>query len=90
MLSTPGNYTPSSEYPTLKQITLRPEQTLQFDYKLLSRILLRNSIKPYKNVFEQFKSVAEDHNVDLFLCDVVANDACLDAAYVLNKPAVGT
>ncbi|GBC04112.1 hypothetical protein RclHR1_05510013, partial [Rhizophagus clarus] len=95
---TSGRYEPSSEYPGLKQITLRnAELNLNssnkfkidevFDYRLLPHIM-DLSINDYKNNYEKYKNVAKEYNIDLFFCDVFINEACIDAANNLKKPVI--
>ena len=60
----------------------------KFDFTRISA-MHDMSIKPYKNAFEKYKNVANDYNIDLFFCNVALNDACLDVAHALKKPAVG-
>ncbi|CAG8632388.1 141_t:CDS:2 [Rhizophagus irregularis] len=99
MLSS-GNYTPASEYPTIKQISLGPPLTVkntgdsarliqaEFDYILISKIF-ESTVKSYKSTFEIYKDTAIDNNIDLFICYTMFNDACLDVAHSLKKPVVG-
>ncbi|CAB5336292.1 unnamed protein product [Rhizophagus irregularis] len=99
MLSS-GNYTPASEYPTIKQISLGPPLTVkntgdsarliqaEFDYILISKIF-ESTVKSYKSTFEIYKDTAIDNNIDLFICYAMFNDACLDVAHALKKPVVG-
>ncbi|CAB4493998.1 unnamed protein product [Rhizophagus irregularis] len=35
------------------------------------------------------EKTAKEYNIDLFICDVLANEACIDAANNLKKPVVG-
>ncbi|UZO18462.1 uncharacterized protein OCT59_009775 [Rhizophagus irregularis] len=100
ILLTRGNYTPSSEYPTIKQISLGPTINIKdikdlkqlvnkkFDFTALSKSLEFN-VKLYESTFEKFKDAAIDNNIDLFICYAIINDACLDVAHTLKKPAVG-
>ena len=92
-----GNYTPSSEYPTVKQISLGPRLNLsdikyyephkKFDFRQYV-LLVKENLKYYKDTFEKYVNAAKDHNIDLFFCDALINDACLDAAQALKKPFV--
>ncbi|CAB5321877.1 unnamed protein product [Rhizophagus irregularis] len=98
-LLTAGRYEPSSEYPGLNQITLGLSEVngnnmknfknnVEFDYKGLPQIL-EPSTNDYKKTYEKYKKTAKEYNVDLFICDVLANEACIDAANNLKKPVVG-
>jgi len=96
-LLTSGRYEPSSEYPGLNQITLGPQMHVrntnidifkEFDYRGLEE-LMRISTNRYNETYEKYKSGAIDHNIDLFFCDIIINDACLDIGYNLKKPVVG-
>ncbi|GES72668.1 glycosyltransferase family 1 protein [Rhizophagus clarus] len=88
----------SSEYPTVKQISLGPKFGLKdigievtnevLDHKKLVK-LLELGAKSYKGSYEKYKSVAEEYNIDLFFCDLLINEACVDAAHTLKKPVVG-
>jgi hypothetical protein len=60
----------------------------RFDFTALSKSLEYN-VKLYKSTFEKFKDAAIDNNIDLFICYAIINDACLDVAHTLKKPAVG-
>ncbi|RIA90049.1 Glycosyltransferase Family 1 protein [Glomus cerebriforme] len=99
ILVTSGNYTPASEYPTVKQVSLGPtidyndmggvtSSQKQFDYTAI-KAFEGQILKSYSNNFEKFKNAAKEYNIDLFFCHALVNDACLDAAYVLKKPLVG-
>ncbi|PKK59327.1 UDP-Glycosyltransferase/glycogen phosphorylase [Rhizophagus irregularis] len=97
-LLTSGYYAPSLEYPTVKQITLGPEINYkeildaefhkEFDYNRMA-YFFEKSVKDYKETYEKYKSVAKDYNIDLFICDMHINEACLDIANTLKKPVVG-
>ncbi|CAB4436801.1 unnamed protein product [Rhizophagus irregularis] len=96
ILLTSGNYEPSSEYPGLKQITLGPKLSARqskidlqkdFDYRQMSRIR-ELTTAGYGKSYEKFNNVAKEYNIDLFFCDAMANEACMDVAYNLNKPVV--
>jgi hypothetical protein len=94
---TTGNYTPSLEYPTIKQITLGPalnykellntEFHKEFDYNIMT-FFIEKSVKAYSEIYEKYKTVAKDYNIDLFFCDFLINEACLDIANTLKKPVV--
>lgn len=60
----------------------------KFDFTALSKSLEFN-VKLYESTFEKFKDAAIDNNIDLFICYAIINDACLDVAHTLKKPAVG-
>ncbi|PKY47878.1 UDP-Glycosyltransferase/glycogen phosphorylase [Rhizophagus irregularis] len=100
MLSS-GNYTPASEYPTIKQISLGPTLSVkntrdsarlivqaEFDYIVLLKIF-ESSVQSYKSTYEIYKDTAINNNIDLFICYAMFNDACLDVAHALKKPVVG-
>ncbi|EXX63029.1 uncharacterized protein OCT59_003750 [Rhizophagus irregularis] len=100
MLSS-GNYTPASEYPTIKQISMGPPLNVkntrdsarlivqaEFDYIILAKIF-ESSVQSYKSTYEIYKDTAIDNNIDLFICYAMFNDACLDVAHALKKPVVG-
>ncbi|GBB83424.1 hypothetical protein RclHR1_10150001 [Rhizophagus clarus] len=96
-LLTSGRYEPSSEYPGLKQVSLGPQWLLKglknlnihrdFDYRALTK-LSESSINDYKVTYEKYKNVAKEYNIDLFFCDVLINEACIDIAHNLKKPVV--
>ncbi|RGB39393.1 Glycosyltransferase Family 1 protein [Rhizophagus diaphanus] len=101
ILLTTGKYEPSSEYPGLKQITLgsktlTPKNSSnrlnihkdENDYRILIH-LMRLATETYNVTYEKFKDAAKENNIDLFICDVLANQACIDIANNLNKPVVG-
>jgi hypothetical protein len=58
-----------------------------FNHKMLEDAF-KEVFKEYNNNFEKYKSVAKDYNIDLFICDVLMNNACLDIAHTLKKPIV--
>ena len=60
----------------------------ELDHRQFSGTIERQ-LKAYKRTFEKYKNIAKELNIDLFFCDAFVNDACLDAAQVLNKPVVG-
>ncbi|CAB5206762.1 unnamed protein product [Rhizophagus irregularis] len=91
-----GRYEPSSEYPGLNQITLGPRlgvkelrRTITYEehYKRFSRFI-EISRNGYKETYEKYKKAAIEYNIDLFFCDVLGNDACIDIANNLKKPVV--
>ncbi|PKK60368.1 hypothetical protein RhiirC2_870968 [Rhizophagus irregularis] len=43
----------------------------------------------YNVTYEKFKNAAKENNIDLFICDALVNQACIDVANNLNKPLVG-
>ncbi|RIA90054.1 Glycosyltransferase Family 1 protein [Glomus cerebriforme] len=98
ILLTSGNYTPSSEYPTVKQISLRNSlnfketkklaEAYKNDYERIA-VIIEQSLKTYNNIIEDYKNVAKEYEIDLFFCDILINDACLDIANILKKPVVG-
>ncbi|RGB41369.1 Glycosyltransferase Family 1 protein [Rhizophagus diaphanus] len=100
ILTTSGNYTPASEYPTIKQHSFGPA----FDVKNIRSVanlmhkefdftkfvfMYEMSFNTYEDAFVKYKNVAIDQNIDLFFCHAMVNDACLDAGHALNKPVVG-
>ncbi|GBB83426.1 hypothetical protein RclHR1_10150003 [Rhizophagus clarus] len=100
ILITSGNYTPSSEYPTVKQVSFGPPVDIkklknvkniihkEFDFTRFT-FMYDLALKTYNDTFVKYKNAAIENNVDLFLCHAMMNDACLDAAHALNKPVVG-
>ncbi|RIA85954.1 Glycosyltransferase Family 1 protein, partial [Glomus cerebriforme] len=97
VLVSKGKYEPSSEYPTVKQVSLGPDLPLEelkeeihkeFDYRAVA-IIMELAVKLYNQTYEIYKTAAEEYNPDLFFCDYFVNDACLDVAYALKKPVVG-
>ncbi|CAB4383296.1 unnamed protein product [Rhizophagus irregularis] len=94
----------SLEYPTLKHVPLRARpydfsyikivrETFHKEYNYKNLAALHEfHIKSYNYpwyVFEVYKNTAEEFDVDLFFCDALLNDACLDVANALKKPVVG-
>ncbi|RGB41361.1 Glycosyltransferase Family 1 protein [Rhizophagus diaphanus] len=63
------------------------KSNVEFDYKGLSQIL-EPSTNDYKKTYEKYKKTAKEYNIDLFICDFLANEACIDAANNLKKPVV--
>ncbi|RIA90055.1 Glycosyltransferase Family 1 protein [Glomus cerebriforme] len=100
ILLTSGNYTPASEYPTVKQITLGPPMNLReikgirelidkdFDFSRVSTIH-EIAINTYKDIFEKYKKAVKEYNIDLLVCSAAMNDPCLDVGHALKKPVVG-
>jgi hypothetical protein len=100
ILITSGNYSPSSEYPTIKQLSFGPPMDVkklpnmtkiihkEFDFTRFA-FMYELGLKSYNDTFLKYKNAAIDHNVDLFLCHGMMNDPCLDAGHALNKPVVG-
>ena len=60
----------------------------EYDFRTMATIH-ELSLKAYKDTFEKYKNAAKDYNIDLFFCDTLINDACLDIAHALKKPVVG-
>ncbi|GBB97468.1 hypothetical protein RclHR1_00030025 [Rhizophagus clarus] len=87
----------SSEYPAVKHISLGPKVNVkdlendginvELDYNGMIKIW-ELGVKSYKRAYEKYKSIAEDYNIDLIFCDLLLNDACIDAAHTLKKPVV--
>jgi hypothetical protein len=50
---------------------------------------MKLSIETYSENYEKYINVTKDYNIDLFFCDTLANDVCLDAAHTLKKPVIG-
>ena len=100
MLVASGSYTPSSEYPGVKQVSLGPQVEFkdlkdsaalfekEFDFRRFQSINEAN-IREYNVTFEKFKNAAIEYNIDMFVCYIAANDACLDVAHTLKIPVVG-
>ncbi|GBC09744.1 hypothetical protein RclHR1_09090002 [Rhizophagus clarus] len=98
ILLTMGKYEPSSEYPGLKQITLGPKLNYKnnkfmniyddVDFRTMSQFM-EHSVNAYNETYEKFKNAAKEYNIDLFFCDALGNDACIDVAHNLKKPVVG-
>ncbi|CAB5321891.1 unnamed protein product [Rhizophagus irregularis] len=92
-----GRYEPSSEYPGLNQITLGPPMRIKdlknvnihedSGFRGLSQVT-EMSINDYGKTYEKYKKVAIEYNIDLFFCDVLVNDACMDIANNLKKPVI--
>lgn len=47
------------------------------------------SLESYRENYEKYINIAKDNNIDLFFCDTLVNDVCLDAAHTLKKPVIG-
>lgn len=87
------------EYPAIKHISSGPKMSrnngIEVNNEALTFIkmikLFESGAKSYKSVYEMYKNVAEEYNIDLFFCDLVPilNDACIDIAHTLKKPVVG-
>ncbi|CAB4420544.1 unnamed protein product [Rhizophagus irregularis] len=87
------------EYPAIKHISSGPKMSRNngievnneaLTFKKMMK-LFEPGVKSYKRVYEMYKNVAEEYNIDLFFCDLVPiqNDACIDIAHTLKKPVVG-
>ncbi|GBC09749.1 hypothetical protein RclHR1_09090007 [Rhizophagus clarus] len=97
-LLTKGNYSPSSEYPTVKQISLGPALNYKelmksqihgnIDYNGMMKFV-ELSLETYSENYQRYINVSKDYNIDLFFCDTLVNDVCLDTAHTLKKPVVG-
>ncbi|KAF0507603.1 UDP-Glycosyltransferase/glycogen phosphorylase [Gigaspora margarita] len=48
-----------------------------------------NLINEYAEDFNNYLQAYKETKADLFFCDYMANDACFDLAWKLNKPVVG-
>ncbi|POG80956.1 glycosyltransferase family 1 protein [Rhizophagus irregularis DAOM 181602=DAOM 197198] len=99
ILLTSGKYEPSSEYPGLKQITLGSKSLTakndrrinihkEVDYRTMGKFM-ELATATYNVTYEKFKNAAKEDNIDLFICDALVNQACIDVANNLNKPLVG-
>ncbi|CAB5322202.1 unnamed protein product [Rhizophagus irregularis] len=99
ILLTAGKYEPSSEYPGLKQITLGSKSLTakndrrinihkEVDYRTMGKFM-ELATATYNVTYEKFKNAAKEDNIDLFICDALVNQACIDVANNLNKPLVG-
>jgi hypothetical protein len=51
--------------------------------------IMKLTTNNYKETYAKYKNAAKEYNIDLFFCDVLANDACIDIAHNLKKPVVG-
>ncbi|PKC00023.1 hypothetical protein RhiirA5_365961, partial [Rhizophagus irregularis] len=58
------------------------------DYRSLAH-LMEITTASYNVTYEKFKNAAKENNIDLFICDPIANHVCIDVANNLNKPVVG-
>jgi hypothetical protein len=67
-----------------KQINIHKE----FDYRGLGQ-LMEIATTSYSVTYEKFKNAAIEYNIDLFICDTLSNEACVDVAHNLKKPVVG-
>ena len=76
----PDKFTLSSEYPAVKHISLTDG---------INDSNREISLRKYADSFNVYETTSKQYNINLFLCDVMANDACLDVAHLLNKPLVG-
>ncbi|GBC09745.1 hypothetical protein RclHR1_09090003 [Rhizophagus clarus] len=99
ILLTFGKFEPSSEYPGLKQITLGPSVSTvkenkrlkvnsDVDFRTMAEFM-KLSINTYNETYEKYKNVVKEYNIDLFFCDILTNEVCIDAAHNLKKPVVG-
>lgn len=57
------------------------------DYKGMNKLYVMG-VKSYKRAYEKYKSVVEDYSIDLIICDLLMNEACIDTAHTLKKPVV--
>ncbi|RIB14851.1 Glycosyltransferase Family 1 protein [Gigaspora rosea] len=98
-LIAPGDLLPSSEYPTINQISTGPsiesDATYQelyqktFNRKQISG-LCKLLVKKYLDYFETYQLAIQMIKPDLFFCNIfIINDICLDIAWSLKKPIVG-
>ncbi|GES79428.1 glycosyltransferase family 1 protein [Rhizophagus clarus] len=100
-LVAPGNFTSPTNYPSIKQYSTGPEH----DTKELSHVYKAIYEKPYDynsfflekdeadkqylERFEVYRRSTIDFKPDLFLCDLLNNEACFDIAWKFKIPAVG-
>ncbi|CAG8460061.1 8827_t:CDS:2 [Acaulospora morrowiae] len=89
-LVAPGNILPSKEYPSISQISTGPtidyiEEPIYQQIFNLRKLFVQN----YISHFNVYKHVIETLNPDVFICDVLMNDVCLDVAWINNRPVVG-
>jgi hypothetical protein len=96
-LISPGNYS-SKDHP-IHHVSSGPS----FDIKVIPEyqkiiseeynVEMFGHLKNYLNTkyledFSLYKNVAGEMKVDLFLCDLFLNDACIDVAWLTDKPLV--
>ncbi|CAI2166617.1 8763_t:CDS:2 [Funneliformis geosporum] len=75
-LISPGKYSsPSSDYPIIHHISSGPS----FDLSI---------IPEYREILSEEYMANETIKVDLFFCDLFLNEACIDVAWLMNKPLV--
>lgn len=100
-LVAPGNFTLPTNYPSIKQYSTGPEYNTKellhiykaiyekpYDYN--SFFLEKDEAdKQYLERFEVYKRSTIDFKPDLFLCDLLNNEACFDIAWKFKIPAVG-
>ncbi|CAG8556580.1 14281_t:CDS:2 [Funneliformis mosseae] len=100
-LISPGKYSsPSSDYPIIHHISSGPSfdlsnipeyrEILSEEYSIKMFGSLKNYLNSkYLNDFNLYKKLAnETIKVDLFFCDLFLNEACIDVAWLMNKPLV--
>ncbi|KAF0507602.1 UDP-Glycosyltransferase/glycogen phosphorylase [Gigaspora margarita] len=95
-LASPGNFTATSTlYHSIPQIITgeRPKThesifRNKFTMETLFNINM-NLINEYAEDFNNYLQAYKETKADLFFCDYMANDACFDLAWKLNKPVVG-
>lgn len=97
----PGNFTPSPEYPKIKQFSTGPKfdtrissdiyQELFFEEYTFKKFKKQRKISnsEYLDRFKTYMDAATEFKPDLFFCDFLMNEACYDAAWKLKKPIVG-
>ncbi|KAF0509355.1 UDP-Glycosyltransferase/glycogen phosphorylase [Gigaspora margarita] len=101
-LVAPGNFTANSElYRSIPQIIVGESvgTSIIHDQELLKKFLNEESNanlisklfdpKLYTKFYKIYKRVAEEINIDLFICDAGMNSACFDLAWQLEKPVIG-
>uniref|UniRef100_U9SRL7 Glycosyltransferase family 1 protein n=1 Tax=Rhizophagus irregularis (strain DAOM 181602 / DAOM 197198 / MUCL 43194) TaxID=747089 RepID=U9SRL7_RHIID len=100
-LVAPGNFTSPTNYPSIRQYSTGPEHNTKellhiykeiyekpYDYN--SFFLEKDEAdKQYSERFEVYKRSTIDFKPDLFLCDLLNNEACFDIAWKFKIPAVG-
>ncbi|CAG8524630.1 1283_t:CDS:2 [Diversispora eburnea] len=100
-LVAPGNFTPSSEYPKIKQFSTGPKldtrdlpnvyEEIFFEEYTFKKFKKQRKISnsEYLDRFKIYMEAATEFKPDLFFCDFLMNEACYDVAWKLKKPIVG-
>jgi hypothetical protein len=53
------------------------------------KVVLEIRTKTYNETFLRLRQISEVVKPDLFLCDTLSNEACVDVAWLMKKPFVG-